>query len=351
VSRLALMEQGTVVAADGEMLVLERGDEIIRRIRVADVEQVLVFGSITLAPSALALLLRRGVDVVLLTPRGRYRGRVVGGFNRNVERRLAQFDRLRDPAAALAIARQIVAGKVANQRSLLLRIQREQKLPALGDAIAEMRRAQAAAASAASLDQLRGLEGQASAAYFGVFGQCIRNPAFAFGGRTRRPPRDPVNAILSFGYTLLVTAMESTVLRAGLDPMLGALHQAEFGRPSLVLDLMEEFRPILVDALALRLVNRRLIRREDFEEFLAEPGDPLADAEVGGDAAAGTIVWLADSGRRIFFRAWGQRFRETHWYDPRAQTLTFEQILRQQVYHFARVVMGEEAVYVPFTVR
>lgn len=350
-NRLAIMEQGTLLTADGEMLVVARGDETIRRVRMADLDQVLLFGAITLAPPAVAVLLRRGIDTVLLTQRGRYRGRLVGAFNRNVERRVAQFERLRDPATALAIARQVVAGKIANQRSLLLRIQREQKLPALGQAIAEMRRAHAAALVATGLDQLRGMEGQASALYFGVFGQCIRNPAFRFAGRTRRPPRDPVNAILSFGYTLLVTAMESAVLRAGLDPMLGSLHLMEFGRPSLVLDLMEEFRPVLVDSLALRLVNRRALRREDFEEFVDEPGDPLAEAEADTGTGGETIVWLAESGRRIFFRAWGQRFRETHWYEPRGQTLTFEQILRQQVYHFARVVTGEDGAYMPFTVR
>lgn len=349
-SRLALMEQGVTLGVDGEMLTIERGDRVIDRVRVAEIDQVLAFGAITLSPGAVALLLRRGVDTVFLTARGRYRGRLVGGFNRNVERRLAQFERLRSGPTAVALARQIVAGKIANQRALILRAQREHRQPELAEVAGQMRRALDSLASVEDLDRVRGAEGQASAAYFGAFGRCIRNPAFTFGGRTRRPPRDPLNALLSFGYSMLATVIESAVLRAGLDPMLGSLHAPEFGRPSLVLDLMEEFRPVLVDALALRLVNRRAVAREDFEEFVEERGDPLGEAERE-DAGAAPAVWLGETGRRIFFRAWGQRLRETHWYEPRRQTLTFEQIVRQQVYHLVRVLMGEDQAYQAFTVR
>lgn len=348
-ARLALMEQGVTLGADGEIFVIQREREVIERVRMADVDQVLVFGSITLTPATIAVLLRRGIDTVFLTARGRYRGRLVGAFTRNVDRRIAQFERLREPATALDLARRIVGGKIVNQRNLLLRVQRQQRVADLADASGAMRNALSALTATQTLDQVRGLEGQASAAYFGALGLCIRNPAFSLKTRRRRPPRDPVNAMLSFGYTMLATVMESAVLRAGLDPMLGALHEAEFGRPSLVLDLIEEFRPVLVDALMLRLVNRREVGREDFEEFVAEPGDQLDEhSEVASGEPA---VWLGPTGRKIFFRAWGARLRETHLYEPRAQTLTFEQILRQQVYHLARVLTGDNPVFVPFVVR
>jgi CRISPR-associated protein Cas1 len=158
--------------------------------------------------------------------------------------------------------------------------------------------------------------------------------------------------MLSFGYTLLGTVMEAAVLRVGLDPMVGALHAPEYGRPSLVLDLIEEFRPVLVDALVLRVINRREVAPEDFEE----PVDEAELAELGepGPEEAGTApraVWLGPSGRKVFFRAWGRRLRETHFYSARQQTLTLEEIIQQQVYQLARVIGGEQERYEPFTVR
>lgn len=347
--RLVLMEQGLTLSVDGELFALERAGVCIDRVRMADIDQVLVFGAITLTPAAIAGLLRNGTDTVFLTARGRYRGRLAGPGGKNIERRLAQFERLRDERWALDFARRVVAGKIANQRTLLLRAQREHRREDLAGAVGAMRRAVEAAPRAGTLDELRGIEGEASATYFGVLGRCLRNPEFSFTGRSRRPPRDPMNALLSFGYTLLLTAMEAAVLRAGLDPMLGALHSPEYGRASLALDLIEEFRPVVVDALALRLANRRELRREDFEEFVGDLDDPLAEEPESPKPVA--AVWLAESGRRVFFRAWGRRLRETHAYEPRGQTLTFEQILRQQAYHFARVVQGDDPEYVPFISR
>jgi CRISPR-associated protein Cas1 len=357
---LALMEQGTRVAVQGELFLIERDSEeggerrrvVIQEVRMAEVDEVLVFGNISLTPAVIAALLERGTDTIFLSAHGRYRGRLIGKPGKNVPLRLAQLDRLRDPAAALPLARAMVGGKITNQRSLLLRAQREQKREDLAEAIAGMRRLAETLETSETVDALRGVEGQAAALYFGVFGKCLRNPEFRFEKRTRRPPRDPVNAVLSFGYTLLAMGMESLVLRVGLDPMVGVFHAADYGRPSLVLDLIEEFRPVLVDALALRLVNRRELAREDFEEFRDE-----ADALAAGEEApepepgAGRPVWLGPTGRKIFFRAWGRRLRETHFYELRRQTLTLEEIMQQQVYQVARLLKGEAPRYVPFLVR
>ncbi|MDR7491954.1 MAG: CRISPR-associated endonuclease Cas1 [Armatimonadota bacterium] len=349
---LAFMEQGMTLSTVGEMFVAERNGTVIQRVRMVDVDEVLIFGAVTLTPAAIAALLHRGIDTVFLTARGRYRGRLVGKPGRNVELRVAQFQRLGREDVALALGRAIVAGKVANQRYLLLRAQREQRRGDLAEAIAALRRIRDAVDTVPSLEVLRGLEGQASAVYFGVFGRCIRNPQFGFERRTRRPPTDPVNAMLSFGYTLLAMAVEAAVLRVGLDPMLGAFHTPEYGRPSLVLDLIEEFRPVMVDALVLRLVNRREVTPEDFEQPPEEVEETWAEEE-GPDGAPPPprAVWLGATGRRIFFRAWGRRLHETHYYERRRQTLTMEEILQQQVYHLAQVLRGEEALYRAFVVR
>ncbi len=348
---LALMEQGLTLTVDGDRLAVERAGRAVQQVRVSEVDEVLVFGGISITPAAVAVLLRRGIDTVFLTVRGRYRGRLVGRPGRNVELRVQQYERIRDPVHALEVARSIVTGKIANQRALLLRAQREHRSDDLTAAAGQLRTLLRTVERAPGIEVLRGLEGQASAVYFGVFGRCLRNPAFDFRSRSRRPPRDPVNAMLSFGYTMLGTAAESAVLRTGLDPMLGVFHAPDYGRPSLALDLIEEFRPVLVDALVLRLVNRREIAPEDFEQ----PHE-LVDAawqEEGpapGDGGEGA-VWLGETGRRVFFRAWGRRLRETHFHEGRGQTLTFEEIVQQQVYHLAQVIRGEAPAYRPFVVR
>lgn len=348
---LALMEQGLTLTVEGGLFAVERAGQVIERVRMTDVEEVLLFGNVQLTPAATAVLLARGIDTIFLTARGRYRGRLVGRPGRNVELRVAQFERLRDPVTALALARAVVAGKIANQRALLLRAQREHGLEELATALASLRRLQDAVEIAPDLEATRGFEGQASALYFGRLGACVRNPAFAFAGRTRRPPRDPINAMLSFGYTMLATLVESAVLRAGLDPMLGALHTPDYGRPSLVLDLMEEFRPVLVDALALRLVNRREVVPEDFEQPPDEVDAVWAEEAAGDESEPARAVWLGETGRRVFFRAWSRRLQETHFYAPRRQRLTFEEIVQQQVYLLARVLRGEEGGYRAFVVR
>lgn len=350
---LALMEQGLRLSVDGDLLSVERERAVIQQVRSAELDQVLVFGNVALTPAAIALLLRRGIDTVLLSANGRFRGRLVGHASKNIELRVMQYERLRDPAVALSLARAIVAGKVANQRQILLRAQREHAREDLAAVIARLRHLIEQAQGAEQLEELRGLEGGAAALYFSALGSCIRNPEFSFKTRSRRPPRDPANAVLSFGYTLLGLVMESIVLRVGLEPMLGAFHAPEYGRMSLVLDLIEEFRPIVVDSLMLRMVNRRELTPEDFE---AAPRQDEDDALCAGDReeaspAQPAGIWLNDSGRKVLFRAWGRRLREVMLYPPQCRRLTLEEIMEQQVYAFARLVRGEETEYRAFAVR
>jgi len=159
--------------------------------------------------------------------------------------------------------------------------------------------------------------------------------------------------MLSFGYTVLATVFETFVLRAGLDPLLGAYHQPAYGRPSLALDLMEKFRPILVDSLVLRLVNRKEVSPEDFEDpreeveavWAEEPGSCEAES-----TKAPRAVWLSDTGRRIFFRAWRKRINETIFYPPLAEVHTLESIAQNQVYRLARAIKGIDD-YEPFIPR
>jgi CRISPR-associated protein Cas1 len=368
---LSLTEQGTTLHAEGDLLVVRRGEAVLHRVRAAELDQVLVFGRIELTSGALALLLHRGIDVALLTARGNFRGRLVGRQPKNVALRLAQYQRVSDPAFCLRVARRVVAAKIKHQRDVLLRAQRRLQDEPLALALGQLRLLGERIEAVGDLDVLRGLEGQAAAVYFGQFDKLLRNDRFRFAGRTRRPPRDPVNACLSFGYAVLGTVIETEIYRCALDPQLGFFHQPAFGRPSLMLDVLEEFRP-LVDLLVVRLVNRRQLGPADFEqrtgqslaEVLAdeapsgEPGEPI-DALPGQPTPAPTPqnpettqpvvgVYLNQTGRKVFLAEFFRRLRERMDYPPRDAALELRDIVRQQIYHLARVIEGDQPDYLPF---
>jgi CRISP-associated protein Cas1 len=391
---LAISEQGTSVHADGDTLVVQRGKSVLRRIRAGELEQVLLFGGVEVTRGAMNLLLRREIEMVLLTQDGKFRGRLSGRGSKNVQLRLAQYQRSMDPAFCLGVARTIVAGKLQNQRQILLRAQRRLQDDDLAVAVGNLRVMAQRAAECTDLDVLRGFEGQGAALYFGQFGKLIRIPEFQFTTRSRRPPKDPVNALLSFGYAVLGSLAESDVYRCGLDPMLGFLHQPAYGRPSLMLDLLEEFRP-LIDTLVLRVVNRRQLSVQDFdqrtEQSLAEmladqtppdqpdgpvllllddtplaadpseqsspgsmPGgvrpasDPAAQDPGDAPAAPEVGVYLNDTGRKIFLNELFRRMRERLYYPPRDAQLELRDILQQQIYHLARVIEGHQDQYQPY---
>ncbi|NWG00298.1 MAG: CRISPR-associated endonuclease Cas1 [Thermoanaerobaculaceae bacterium] len=346
---VAITEAGHTLHLDGQRLVLRTAGRIARVFKLAEVDQVLLFGPIETTHAALMAMLSAGIDLILLTRSGSYRGRLVGRTSRNVELRIAQYDRLRDETFALNLARSIVAGKLRAQRHLLLRSQASIADPEIAAALARLRFFAEDATTAADRETLLGIEGAAAASYWAVFGRAIKNPLFAFHRRSKRPPRDPVNACLSFGYTLLGTLIEGEVASAGLDPLLGALHRPDYGRPSLALDLLEEFRAPVVDAVTLRLVNRRQLVPDDF----SSPSEAMGVDQllVEDDAEEPGGVYLGLRGRKVFIAELFRRLRETVYYAPRTAALSLREIVRQQVYHFARVVRGEESAYVPFLSR
>jgi CRISPR-associated protein Cas1 len=349
---LAITEQGTRVHAEGDTLLLYRGNELARRVRLAAIEQLLLFGRVEVTSAALALLARKEVDVVFLTLQGYFRARLVGRWSPAVRLRLRQLELARDPAFCLRLSRAMIAGKVQHQRQLLLRGQRRLADEELAGVLGQLRLLVEQCGRQTDLETLRGLEGRAAALYFGQFPKLLLTGDLAFDGRSRRPPRDPVNACLSFGYALLGRVVETEVLRSGLEPALGFFHQPHPGRPSLMLDLLEEFRPF-VDGLVLRLVNRRQLTPLDFErhggpslaEILAEEdGGPAAEAppaEVEG-------VYLGATGRRAFLGEFFKRLRERLYYPPRQGTFELRDIVREQVYHLARVLEGRDAEYTAF---
>jgi CRISPR-associated protein Cas1 len=242
-----------------------------------------------------------------------------------------------------------------------LRAQRRLGDPELAEVLGRLRLLTEQCQAEEDRERLRGREGRAAALYFGQFGKLVQGGELTFQGRSRRPPRDPVNACLSFGYSLLGTMVETELLRCGLDPMVGFFHEPHHGRPSLALDLLEEFRPF-VDTLVLRLVNRRQLGPVDFErrggadlaEVLAEEEpeeEPAAEGAGPPEAEAGSTaegVYLADTGRRVFLTEFFRRLREGVYYPPRQGTFELRDIIREQGYRLARVIQGTEEAYQAF---
>ena len=325
---------GAVLRRSGERLRVVARKKTVAEVRLRDLQRLVLLGNITLTPAALGSLVDRGVDTVLLSHTGRYRGRIVGGASSNARLRLRQYALTTDPVAALATARTIVRGKLANQRAFLLRhARRHGDTHALAVARSSLRAARIRASLAEDLDELRGCEGAGAAAYFRVFGDQLRNDAFRFEGRSRRPPLDPVNALLSLAYTLLHGRVEGAVRAVGLDPWLGMLHATQAGRPSLACDLVEEFRVPIVDALVVAAINHRSFTTEDFEEV--GPGEPVLLRRE-------TVRWLVT----LFERRLERRLA----YEPRGVRLSWAQVIEAQVRRYARHVLGEEE-YAPYAMR
>jgi len=327
-------QDGATLRRDGGRLRVMARRKPVAEVAVHDLGQLVLVGNVVLTPAAMDLLVDRGVDTVLLSHRGRYRARLLGGLSGNVRLRLAQYGLATDESAVLELARRFVEGKIRNQRTQLMRSARRHGET---DSLARSRIALKASVmrleTAATADAVRGCEGAASAAYFRAFGEMIRTPGFRFDGRNRRPPMDPVNALLSLGYTLLSNVVEAAVHIVGLDPHLGALHAPVAGRPSLVCDLVEELRAPVVDALVVGALNKGAFDPDDFE-----------------DVGEGEPVVLRGETLRWFVTLFERRMERGAHYEPYGKRLSWRDIAEQQARRLARHLLGDE-LYVPYQMR
>lgn len=278
---LYVTTHGAYLARDGETIVVRHDGETKLQVPVHTLGGVVCFGGVGFSPALLGLCAESGVTVSFLTESGRFLARMSGPVSGNVLLRREQYRRADDLTASAAISRVIVAAKVANSRGVLLRALRDHPDGAGGAALGEtidrldgiLRRLE----PPSPLDSVRGMEGEAAQAYFSVFDHLIvaQKDEFQFKTRNRRPPLDPVNALLSFLYTLLRHDVTAALESAGLDPAVGFLHRDRPGRPGLALDLMEELRPTLADRLALSLINRQQVQPRGFT--VTESGAVLMD--------------------------------------------------------------------------
>ena len=343
---LYLQAQGSHVGKRSEHLVVKDHGTEINRVPIASIRQVVIFGNVQVSTQAQGCLAEREVPVVYLTMYGKFIAALMPAPAKNVSLRANQYRIFADPAHALALAKAVVRAKIANQRTLLMRSLRSQSRgqtvaeatsrgrdePAVRD-MAEMLGKVEHAADAGSL---LGIEGQAASLYFGQFHRMLKaqgpGTAFDFTKRNRRPPRDPVNALLSFAYAILSKDCFSAVCTVGFDPYQGFYHAGRHGRPSLALDLMEEFRAIIADSVVLNLINNGSLTPSDFLTWR--------------DACQ-----LTAEGRTRFFQAYEQRKATEVTHPVFGYRMTYGRMLEVQARMLASYVRGDTPGYVGFTVR
>jgi len=331
-------EQGAVVRRQGERLLVTKNEHRLMDIPLIHLEQLALFGNVQVTAPAMALLLQREVDVVFFSSRGKFRGRLMHTGSKFAALRHAQLQRMTDQDVAMSIARQVVVGKLGNQRWLLQLQAKQASSPALQRALAKAAQGVDTMLSRArqthSLDSLRGYEGKAGAYYFAAF-KAMLEPEWGFRGRAYYPPPDPFNAVLSFGYSLLLKDATAAVQLVGLDPYLGFFHALAYGRPSLALDVMEEFRPLLVDVVALQLVNSGRITLSDF----VRTGRAERPIELGDQALERLIG------------AYEKRLTSRVTYPGTGEQMTYRRCLELQARQLARVILGKAKRYRPMVLR
>ena len=284
------------LSKDGLNVVVSLNKEELFRIPIMNIEGIVTFGYMGASPGLMKLCVDNGVSLSFLSPNGRFIGRLQGPVRGNVLLRKSQYQIADDDERSMHFARLFIAGKIQNYRTILQRFVRDNggkgELDAVVRALESSKRMALRAETSA---QLIGVEGDAANSYFGVFQKMILNQQneFAFQGRNRHPPKDKVNALLSFVYTLLANETASALETVGLDPYVGFLHKLRPGRSSLALDLMEEMRAYLGDRLVLSLINRKQLTVTDFVE------------------SGGEIALLTDHGRKTVLSAWQKRKAET----------------------------------------
>jgi CRISPR-associated protein Cas1 len=336
---LYVTTEGAYLHLDHETLKVDVEGQTKLQVPMHHLGGVVCFGDVMVSPAAMHRCAEDGRFMVLLDRNGRFKARLEGPVSGNVLLRQAQHQAMGDSAKTLAIAKNIVAGKIQNTRQIVLRGSREAEAPDDAEALKQTAEALANALTRLStcddIDQVRGVEGESARAYFASFDRMVREDreSFKLDGRNRRPPLDPMNAVLSFLYALVMNDCVAGAEGVGLDPQMGFLHALRPGRAALALDLMEELRSVLADRLALTLVNRKQVTKKDFVE---RPGG---------------AVHLNDDGRKEVVVAYQKRKQEEIRHPVLDQKIPFGLVPHVQARLLARVLRGDMEEYVPFLYR
>ncbi len=333
---LFVTRQSSYLRKEGESIVVNHDGSELFRVPIHNLGGVVCFGNVLCSPFLLGHCAENKVSVSFLTEHGRFLARVTGETDGNVLVRREQYRRADDPEHCASIARGIVIGKVMNARAVLLRTQRDHggkiDTERVADAIRRLDASLRRLEKENLLDSIRGIEGEAAASYFGVFDELIvhQKKAFRFTSRSRRPPLDPINALLSFVYTLILHDVRSALETVGLDPEVGFLHRDRPGRPGLALDLMEELRPWLADRLVLSLINRKQVGASGFD--------------ITGTGA----VLMDDDTRKVVLLAYQKRKQEELQHGFTQEKVSIGLIPVVQALLFGKYIRDELDAYPPF---
>lgn len=361
---LYVTETGVQVHKEGQRLLVKKGREVLQDIPMIKIDRVVLMGkgaSIT-TPTLYALTMRK-VGIYYLSSNGRFIARTAGNEHNHSKLRQAQIRACDHPERCMAIAQAIVRGKVSNQRVLVQR--HAEGASWARDALSQMDLMRRQVDSAQTLDELRGREGLAAKEYFHLLRQLLRPPGdgrtWGFDRRAYYPPTDPVNALLSFGYTLLLNNLVAACQLSGLDPDIGFFHAVDYNKPAMALDLEEEFRPIIVDSIVLTAINRPIFKLSDFEagqpwknreddfENSRSSHSPSTKDQQGGNGAR--PIYLTETARKRFINLYESRVNEQIYYPPTGEQTSYRRIFELQAYAVARVILGEDSHYIPFLVR
>jgi CRISPR-associated protein Cas1 len=325
-------EQGAVLKKTGERLLVEKDEETLLDIPADKVEGVLVFGNVQFTTQAAQLLLNQGVEMALFTRHGRLLGQLTSPFTKNITLRQAQYAKSGDPRFALAFCKAIIEAKVSNSLELIREFSHNHPETALSEETSQIATLLPRVGEALDLSRILGLEGASSHSYFQAFGKMIRH-SFNFEGRIRRPAPDPVNALLSLGYTMLYNEICSLLDGMGFDPYLGFYHQPRYGHATLASDLMEEFRSPLTDRFTLGVVNNRIFQEGDF--FFHQPSGAM---------------YLNDDARKRYFVEYERFITRPMSEADETDEANFRKLFRRQAERLNRALTkGEE--YRPYRFR
>ncbi len=323
--------QGYALGLNGAVLEIRDKGQAVDAVRLVEISQVNLFGNVQISAQALRALVNREVPVLHLSYGGWLQAVTTAPPHKNIELRQRQFQAAGDPELCLKLAKAFVSGKIRNSR-LLLRRNGRQLAP---EALSQLAALRDAVERCGELSSLLGIEGNAAREYFRHFSAMFKpgnEPPFDFTGRNRRPPKDPVNALLSFAYSLLVKEMMVAVIGVGFDPHLGFYHQPRYGRPALALDLMEEFRPLIADSVVITVINNGEIGPSDFIQ-------------------RGEAVALTPRARKTFIEAFERRLDQLVTHPVFNYQVSYRRVFEIQVRLLARTLMGEIPRYIPFVTR
>ncbi|WP_290003864.1 type I-C CRISPR-associated endonuclease Cas1c [Faucicola atlantae] len=333
---LYVQTQNAWLNKDGENIVMNVEREVKGRVPIHKIDGIVCFGQVSLSPALMVHCTANGITITFLNQFGKFQARVEGAVSGNVLLRREQYRISDDSERSLVISQTMILAKVFNHRQVIRRYLRDYKDSLDADSQSRLDKAQKylelglnRVAQTQNNAELLGREGEMAGEYFAVFPHFIRNADFTFKKRTRNPPTDPVNALLSFVYTLMTHECRSALETVGLDPSSGFFHQLRAGRPSLALDLVEEFRPML-DRFVLSLINKKQFAKKDFTTL---------------DNGA---VTLKDEARQLFLKAWHDRKQQTLYHDWFEETVPFGLLPHLQATIMARHIRGDIDSYVPF---